>query len=214
LNGEGKPAEWTDPYVWKAALAFGAGGLIGFLGLPASYALGILLATTLVQAVGLVSLVAILLLCYFIGGAVGGASLRIGFRATLGFGLAFVLGGSMILIQMMPMRGVVGAENTAQVVLGFALVCALAFGVIGVFGAAFAGLGSPRAQQIGAAFAASGAVCGGLFLLYLLLISESPALPFAWNNLLATVALVFVLPMAIGGGFAAKLAKEALAEGD
>lgn len=212
LTGGGEIAAWADPYVWKVALAFGAGGLIGFLGLPASYLALALLDSSLAilgAALGLVSL-AIPLLCFFVGGAVGGRSLRIGRRATLAFGFAFLLGGPVPLVSMFLFQA---SSGNAADVLAFALVCALAFGLIGGLGAALAGLGPPRLVAITVAFAASGAVCGGLFLLFLLH-SATTAGSVATIPLLAAAALVFVVPMMIGGGVTAKLAKETLTKDD
>jgi hypothetical protein len=148
-------------YLVQVAVGFAVGGFIAALG-----SIFYVVVHRYDSAFEMILSRIILVGAFSISGAIGGASLRKGWRPVIGFGLAFGVVGlvSSPLLQQLGQGGSLELLIIAILVVGFCT--AIAFGLAGAIGTAISGLG-PRMVLPGAkAFGVAGAIGGGL-LLYL-----------------------------------------------
>ena len=107
--------------------------------------------------------VAALLLGYFLSGAIGGSSLGMGRRVSVGFGLGFAVLGLAVPFMTLALIGI-QAEGTGAFwhVVVIAMTFAGAFAVAGGIGAAFIRQESSLAWTGAIGFGVGGAVGGGI----------------------------------------------------
>ncbi|RPJ72476.1 MAG: hypothetical protein EHM24_09340 [Acidobacteria bacterium] len=194
----------------RATIAFARGGLFAIAALLASGRIGGLARDlpSLAAAFGALQL-ALPLVGFALAGAVGGASLGTGRRATLGFAGGCFLAGAVLSAAWPHLSGLTGHESLAAVLSFAAAAWAGAFGIAGAIGGACLARG--RTWHVGAGFAGGGAVGAVLLVMPVLL---APAGLHAWPptvQLAVTVtssAAGLLAPFAIGGAAAGRAVDE------
>ena len=198
--------------VIRGAVGFGIGGALGLLvWLELDSALLAWLGSGSTHS-NMSTLVALPL-----AGAVGGAWLRVGWKATLGFGTGFLIGFlpiTPIILLPIGLQGMGGSESLGVLWSYFLLTSSpLRFAVSGAFGVAVLGRFEQgplvRFAIIGALGFGIGALIGatlGAVLAYLDFNTDLPGL--GWPAMLAP----FLTPFIIGGAVAGSMARSGVNE--
>ena len=151
---------------------------------------------------------------FALAGAVGGASLGAGRRATSGFAGGCVLGGTVLSLAWPQLSGLTGHESLVSV-LAFALFAwAIAFGLAGAIGGA--ALGSRHTWRVASGFALGG-IAGALLLVLPVLLAPAglrswpPTAQLAVNVLTSVTGLL--APFAVGGAAAGRAVDDSEEQG-
>lgn len=161
-------------YVYQVAVGFAVGALVAALGVIHS-------------PMPLIGEMA----AFSISGAIGGASLRRGWRPVVGFGLAFGVFGVFIPLAFVAPQGMSKDSEVFPLVLCFLI----GFGLAGGIGAAISGLGWRMALAGAAGFGVAGAIGGTVFAI-VFLVAEN--IPF-----FLIVFVPVLIPHALGGALLA-----------
>jgi hypothetical protein len=144
----------------RAALGFLRGGLIAAVSLALTPAVGAALAAVFQSGLPAGSTQFIVPLAGFVvGGAVGGGTLGLGARGSVGFGCGGGASGLLLLITAPQLQGLTGFEDPLVVVPYAVATSALAFGMMGLAGSLVVGRG--KVARVAALFAVGG-IAGGL----------------------------------------------------
>jgi hypothetical protein len=167
-----EPGHGTTVSPWQVALAFALSGAVAIasifgpdqlprsLGLPGFSSSGKIIA---------------MLAGSFIGGSIGGLSLRRGWRPVAGFGCGFTLLAPLLLLSLFALQGI-GRTSLPGLFLFFAFYWGIGFAVAGAVGTASMGKGAKFVLLGTGAFALGAAAGGALIALMveLTLLSNSP----------------------------------------
>lgn len=156
-------------HVVRVAVGFAVGGLIAALGmffpaiyLPSNHRTAF---DAICRGMIPVTMECIQVGAFLFSGAVGGASLRRGWRPVIGFGLAFGLVGVVChpLRDWVPVKGGMISFPLWFISIWLAFMLAIASGVAGAIGAAISGLRWRIVLAGTGAFGGAGAIGGALF---------------------------------------------------
>lgn len=167
-----KPGHGTTVYAWQVALGFALSGAIAVASIFGPDQLPRLLGLTGLSSSG--KIVA-MLAGSFIGGSIGGLSLRRGWRSVAGFGCGFAILAPLLLLSLFALEGI-GRTSLPGLFLFFAFYWGVGFAVAGAVGTASMGKGAKFVLQGTGAFALGAVVGGALIALMveLTLVSNSP----------------------------------------
>jgi hypothetical protein len=159
-------------------------------------------ALSLLLGPGSVLSVAVAVLLFLAGPAIGGAlagrSLRLGKRGGVGFAIAFAISLPILMVPWMGVQGMHGNESIARLVVTFGGTAVVAFALMAAVSVGIAGLGGRLVVQAAVIFGCAGFV-GGL----LLAVCLAASLPGNrhMNQVLISIGSVayLLLPAALGG---------------
>jgi hypothetical protein len=160
------------PYARRVTLGFAEGGLVPLAGLAITMFICPGAIRGIVPQNHLFLILLTITFVFFgfpIGGAVGGASMKLGKKAAIGYGSGFLFPDLFVLSPIINLQGASGNENPFIMLPTFAALFAFGFGMAGAVGAAFLGKGLRFFGASTAGFAVGGALGGAIIVLPILL---------------------------------------------
>lgn len=206
------------PYARRVAIAFVAGGIIALVGMILPPMMIGVLGNFIPFIRPVLPLSTILgpLIGFFLSGAIGGASLRMGTKVVIGFGIGFLVAGLIVPLTLVSIQAMSGKENPFGVLLFFTLTFGLGFALAGAIGATFMGQGFRVIRTSAAGFGVGGTIGGSTAVLPFLIMGGEANYgglgQLGFLMLLAGILVGVLVPYFIGGAVLGKAAEKAVTQ--
>ncbi len=188
-------------YRRRVVFGFGKGATVGLFGIIVlGPALGLLVGLSPYRHLSMPIMAVFALVFLFLDGWVGGASLGMGRRAALGYGIGFVPLGLLLPLALIAPQAFPARENLLKLLPLVGITFGIGFVLAGVVGARIARLG-PRVTKVSVLGFGIGGVIGGVLTMAPFVTLSSKGGVGIWGIIMVfwSVLLGVFIPHLIGG---------------